>query len=249
MSSDRLAELAAAGVAIWLDDLSRLRLTSGSLDKLRREQHVVGVTTNPTIFAKAVTSADDYAAQNTELAVRQTSVAEAMRSIMGYDVRWACDVLKPAADASKGVDGRVSIEVDPTLAGDTARTVAEAKALWWLVDRDNLFIKIPATKEGIPAITATLGNGISVNVTLIFSLERYGAVIDAFFAGLEQAKANGHNLAKIGSVASFFVSRVDTEYDKRLEKIGTDEAKALRGKAALAKPKLAYKPDEEQFSS
>ncbi|GAA4246249.1 transaldolase [Dactylosporangium darangshiense] len=249
MSSDRLAELAAAGVAIWLDDLSRLRLSSGDLDKLRREQHVAGVTTNPTIFAKAVTSADAYAEQNKDLAVRETSVAEAMRAIMGYDVRWACDVMKPAADASKGVDGRVSIEVDPTLANDTARTVAEAKALWWLVDRDNLFIKIPATPEGLPAITATLAAGISVNVTLIFSLERYDAVIEAFFAGLEQAKANGHDLSKIGSVASFFVSRVDTEYDKRLEKIGTDEAKALRGKAAIANAKLAYKLYEEKFSS
>jgi len=156
MSSDRLAELAAAGVAIWLDDLSRQRLNTGGLDKLRREQHVVGVTTNPTIFAKAVTSADDYAEQNRELTLRKTSVAEAMRAIMGYDVRWACDVMKPAADASRGIDGRVSIEVDPTLAGDTSRTVAEAKALWWLVDRDNLFIKIPATREGIPAIAATL---------------------------------------------------------------------------------------------
>ncbi|MFG2037152.1 transaldolase [Dactylosporangium sp. NPDC048998] len=249
MSSDRLAELAAAGVAIWLDDLSRQRLNTGGLDKLRREQHVVGVTTNPTIFAKAVTAAEDYADQVRELALRQTAVGEAMRSIMGYDVRWACDVMKPAADASKGIDGRVSIEVDPTLANDTARTLAEAKALWWLVDRDNLFIKIPATKQGLPAITATLAEGISVNVTLIFSLERYEAVIDAFFAGLEQAKANGHDLSKIGSVASFFVSRVDTEYDKRLDKIGTDEAKALKGKAAIANAKLAYKLYEEKFSS
>ncbi|WP_433057935.1 transaldolase [Dactylosporangium sp. CS-033363] len=249
MSSDRLAELAAAGVAIWLDDLSRQRLTSGGLDKLRREQHVVGVTTNPTIFAKAVTAAEDYAEQVNDLALRETSVPEAMRSIMAHDVRWACDVLKPAADASRGVDGRVSIEVDPALAAETARTTAEAKELWWLVDRDNLFIKIPATKEGLPAITATLAQGISVNVTLIFSLERYEAVINAFFAGLEQAKENGHDLAKIGSVASFFVSRVDTEYDKRLDKIGTDEAKALKGKAAIANAKLAYQLYEQQFSS
>jgi transaldolase len=249
MSSDRLAELAAAGVAIWLDDLSRQRLTSGGLDQLRREQHVVGITTNPTIFAKAVTAAADYDDQLKELALRETAVGEAMRMVMGSDVRWACDVMKPAADASRGIDGRVSIEVDPTLAGDTARTVAEAKALWWLVDRDNLFIKIPATREGLPAITATLAEGISVNVTLIFSLERYEAVMNAFFAGLEQAKANGHDLSKIGSVASFFVSRVDSEYDKRLDKIGTDEAKALKGKAAIANAKLAYKLYEELFSS
>ncbi|MEV6925777.1 transaldolase [Dactylosporangium sp. NPDC051485] len=248
MSSDRLAELAAAGVAIWLDDLSRQRLSGGGLDKLRRDQHVAGVTTNPTIFAKAVTSAEDYASQVSDLALRETSVAEAMRSVMGYDVRWACDVMKPAADASKGIDGRVSIEVDPALAGDTARTAAEAKALWWLVDRDNLFIKIPATREGLPAITATLAEGISVNVTLIFSLERYEAVIEAFFAGIEQAKANGHDLTKIASVASFFVSRVDTEYDKRLDKIGTDEAKALKGKAAIANAKLAYQLYERKFA-
>lgn len=249
MSSDRLAELSAAGVAVWLDDLSRQRLSSGGLDKLRTEQHVVGVTTNPTIFAKALTSAEDYADQVKELALRDAQVNEAMRMLMTYDVRWACDVMKPAADASQGVDGRVSIEVDPGLAADTARTVAEAKALWWLVDRDNLFIKIPATKEGLPAITAVLAEGISVNVTLIFSLERYEAVMNAFFAGLEQAKANGHDLSKIGSVASFFVSRVDSEYDKRLDKIGTEEAKALKGKAAIANAKLAYKKYEELFSS
>ncbi|GAB3873601.1 transaldolase [Dactylosporangium cerinum] len=249
MSSDRLAELSAAGVAVWLDDLSRARLSTGGLDKLRREQHVVGVTTNPTIFAKALTSAEDYADHVKDLALRDAQVNEAMRALMTYDVRWACDVMKPAADASKGVDGRVSIEVDPGLAADTARTVAEAKALWWLVDRDNLFIKIPATREGLPAITAVLAEGISVNVTLIFSLERYEAVMNAFFAGIEQAKANGHDLSKIGSVASFFVSRVDSEYDKRLDKIGTDEAKALKGKAAIANAKLAYQKYEELFSS
>jgi len=249
MTSDRLAELSAAGVAVWLDDLSRLRLNSGGLDKLRREQHVVGVTTNPTIFAKALSAAEDYEGQVKDLKLRDASVGEAMRAMMTYDVRWACDVMKPAADASKGVDGRISIEVDPGLAADTERTIAEARALWWLVDRDNLFIKIPATREGLPAITAVLAEGISVNVTLIFSLERYEAVINAFFAGLEQAKANGHDLAKIGSVASFFVSRVDTEYDKRLDKIGSDEAKALKGKAAIANAKLAYKLYEGLFAS
>ncbi|MEV4511944.1 transaldolase [Dactylosporangium sp. NPDC049525] len=249
MSSDRLAELSAAGVAVWLDDLSRQRLSGGGLDKLRREQHVVGVTTNPTIFAKALSSAEDYADQVKDLALRDAQVNEAMRMLMTYDVRWACDVMHPAADASKGIDGRVSIEVDPGLAADTDRTIAEAKALWWLVDRPNLFIKIPATKEGLPAITAVLAEGISVNVTLIFSLERYEAVMNAFFAGLEQAKANGHDLSKIGSVASFFVSRVDTEYDKRLDKIGSEEAKALKGKAAIANAKLAYQKYEELFST
>jgi transaldolase len=247
--TDRLAELSAAGVAVWLDDLSRVRLTSGSLDKLRREQHVVGVTTNPTIFAKALADADAYDAQLRDLATQGVSVEEAVRLMTGSDVRWACDVLRPAYDASAGVDGRVSIEVDPRSAHHTAKTSAEAKALWWLVDRPNLYIKIPATEAGLPAITTTLAEGISVNVTLIFSLERYRAVMDAFLAGLEQAKANGHDLTKIGSVASFFVSRVDTEVDKRLEKIGGDEAKALKGKAAIANAQLAYEEYTKVFAT
>ena len=215
--TDRLAELSAAGVAVWLDDISRQRLATGGLDALRRDQHVVGVTSNPTIFAKALADSDDYAEQMHDLALRGVAVEEAARMITTYDVRWACDVMRPAYDASSGVDGRVSIEVDPRLAHETDRTVAEAKALWWLVDRPNLFIKIPATEAGLPAITETLAAGISVNVTLIFGLDRYEQVMDAFFAGLEQARANGHDLSEIGSVASFFVSRVDTEVDKRLE--------------------------------
>jgi transaldolase len=247
--TDRLAQLSAAGVAIWLDDLSRERLATGGLDKLRRECHVVGVTTNPTIFAKALADADVYADQVKELAVRGVDVEEATRMLTTYDVRWACDVMRPAYDASRGVDGRVSIEVDPRLANDTDRTDAEAKALWWLVDRPNLFIKIPATLEGLPAITATLAQGISVNVTLIFSLQRYEQVMEAFLAGMEQARANGHDLSKIGSVASFFVSRVDTEVDKRLDKIGTPEAQALHGKAAIANARLAYERYEKVFGS
>jgi transaldolase len=238
--TDRLAELSAAGVAVWLDDLSRVRLTSGSLDKLRREQHVVGVTTNPSIFQKALSDADAYDGQLKDVAAQGVTVEEAVRLMTGKDVRWACDVMRPAYDASNGVDGRVSIEVDPRKAHQSGPTVAEAKTLWWLVDRPNLFIKIPATEAGLPAITATLAEGISVNVTLIFSLDRYRAVMDAFLSGLEQAKANGHDLTKIGSVASFFVSRVDTEVDKRLDKIGSDEAKSLRGKAAIANAQLAY---------
>jgi transaldolase len=246
--TDRLAELAAAGVAIWLDDLSRVRLSTGTLDQLRREKHVVGVTTNPTIFAKALSDAEEYNRQLGDLTTRGVGVDEAAHMLMTYDVRWACDVMRPAYDASGGVDGRVSIEVDPRLAYETDKTVAEAKALWWLVDRPNLFIKIPATAAGLPAITATLAEGISVNVTLIFSLERYRQVMDAFLAGLEQAKANGHDLTRIGSVASFFVSRVDTEADKRLDKIGSDEAKALRGKAAIANARLAYEEYTKVFS-
>jgi transaldolase len=247
--TDRLGELSAAGVAVWLDDLSRVRLSSGGLDQLRREKHVVGVTTNPTIFAKALSDADEYNWQLRDLAVRGLAVEEAVRMLTTYDVRWACDVMRPAYDASAGVDGRVSIEVDPRLAYQTEKTVAEAKSLWWLVDRPNLFIKIPATEAGLPAITAALAEGISVNVTLIFSLDRYSAVMEAFVAGLEQAKANGHDLTKIASVASFFVSRVDTEVDRRLEKIGSDEAKALRGKAAIANARLAYERYAEVFSS
>ncbi|MFE9206932.1 transaldolase [Micromonospora sp. NPDC007230] len=247
--TDRLGELSAMGVAIWLDDLSRVRLSSGGLDQLRREKHLVGVTSNPTIFAKALSDADEYNWQLKDLAIRGVDVEEAVRMLTTYDVRWACDVMRPAYDASAGVDGRVSIEVDPRLAHETERTVAEAGALWWLIDRPNLFIKIPATEAGLPAITATLAQGISVNVTLIFSLDRYSQVMEAFLAGLEQAKANGHDLSKIGSVASFFVSRVDSEVDKRLEKIGSDQAKALRGKAAIANARLAYERYGEVFSS
>jgi transaldolase len=247
--TDRLAELSAAGVAVWLDDLSRVRLQSGSLDRMRREQHVVGVTTNPTIFAKALADADAYDRQLKDLATQAVTVEEAVRLLTAYDVRWACDVMKPAYDASAGVDGRVSIEVDPRSAYLTDKTVSEAKTLWWLVDRPNLFIKIPATEAGLPAITATLAQGISVNVTLIFSLERYRKVMDAFLSGLEQAKSNGHDLTKIGSVASFFVSRVDTEVDKRLDKIGSDEAKALKGKAAIANAQLAYEAYTEVFAT
>ncbi|WBB91720.1 transaldolase [Verrucosispora sp. WMMC514] len=249
MTTDRLGELTAAGVAVWLDDLSRVRLNSGGLDQLRQEKHVVGVTTNPTIFAKALSDADTYDWQLRDLAARGVDVEEAVRMLTTYDVRWACDVMRPAYDASGGVDGRVSIEVDPRLAHEAERTVAEAKALWWLVDRPNLFIKIPATQDGLPAITATLAEGISVNVTLIFGLDRYSEVMEAFLAGMEQAKANGHDLSKIASVASFFVSRVDSEVDKRLEKIGSDDAKALRGKAAVANARLAYERYSEVFGS
>ncbi|HEV2348120.1 MAG TPA: transaldolase [Actinocrinis sp.] len=247
--SERLEKLAGAGVAIWLDDLSRERISSGNLAALLREKNVVGVTTNPTIFQKAISGSAIYNGQIRELAVRGVTVDEAVRMITARDVRDAADVLRPAYDASAGQDGRVSIEVDPRLAHKTTATVAEAKQLWWLVDRDNVFIKIPATREGLPAIAATLAQGISVNVTLIFSIERYKAVMDAFLDGMEQAYANGHDLSKIASVASFFVSRVDTEVDKRLKKLGTAEATALLGKAAVANARLAYAAYEEVFGS
>ncbi|RKS73297.1 transaldolase [Actinomadura pelletieri DSM 43383] len=247
--SDNLKALSDEGVSIWLDDISRERLRSGNLAELVKDRHVVGVTSNPTIFAKALSKGDAYDDQVRDLAVLGVDVEEASRAIITRDIRWGCDVLRPVYDRTDGLDGRVSIEVDPRLAGDTRATAAEAKMLWWLVDRPNLFIKIPATKAGLAAITSTLAEGISVNVTLIFSLERYGEVIDAFFAGLEQARENGHDLTKITSVASFFVSRVDTEIDKRLDKIGSDEAKALRSKAGVANARLAYALYEEKFGT
>ncbi|GAA3231962.1 transaldolase [Actinocorallia longicatena] len=244
--SDNLKALSDEGVSIWLDDVSRERLRTGNLEQLVREKNVVGVTSNPSIFASALSKGDAYDEQLHEYAVRGVSVDEASRLIPAYDIRWACDVLKPVFDRTDGVDGRVSIEVDPRLARNTEATTGEAKALSWLIDRPNLLIKIPATVEGLPSITATLAEGISVNVTLIFSLERYGQVIDAFMAGLEQARANGHDLSKIHSVASFFVSRVDTEIDKRLEKLGKPE---LKGKAGVANAQLAYELYEQKFAS
>jgi transaldolase len=244
-----LKRLSDEGVAIWLDDLSRKRITSGNLSELIGQSHVVGVTTNPSIFQKAITQGDGYDQQLADLAARKVTVEEAIRMITTADVRDAADVLRPVFDATGGQDGRVSIEVDPRLAHDTPATIAEAKQLAWLVDRPNTLIKIPATKAGLPAITEVIGKGISVNVTLIFSLERYRAVMDAYLAGLEKAKAAGLDLSRIRSVASFFVSRVDTEVDKRLEKIATAEAKALKGKAALANARLAYQAYEEVFST
>ncbi len=198
--TDRLGELSAAGVAVWLDDISRQRLESGGLDALRRDQHVVGVTSNPTIFAKALEDLDAYGEQLKHLKLRGVAVEEATRMITTYDVRWACDVMRPAYDASQGIDGRVSIEVDPRLANETEKTIAEASQLWWLVDRENLYIKIPATEAGLPAITATLAAGISVNVTLIFSLDRYDAVMDAFLerAGAGQGQRLQPGQARLG---------------------------------------------------
>jgi transaldolase len=233
-------------VSVWLDDISRDRLRTGNLQALIDDMHVVGVTSNPTIFAHALSSGNAYDQQVADLKSYGVSVEEASRVITTYDIRWACDVLRPVYDATDGQDGRVSIEVDPRLARNTTASIAEARALWWAVDRPNLFIKIPATVEGLPAITQAISEAISVNVTLIFSLERHGAVIDAYMAGLEQAAAAGHDLSKIRSVASFFVSRVDTEVDGRLDKLGTPEAAALRGKAAIANARLAYELFEQK---
>ena len=248
MTNERLAALAAAGVSIWLDDLSRERLRSGNLQQLINEMSVVGVTTNPTIFAAALANGAAYDEQVRELAARGASIQDAIREITVADVQQACDVFSGTWETTGGVDGRVSLEVDPGLARDTEATVAQALDLWKAVDRPNLLVKIPATEAGLPAITRAIAEGVSVNVTLIFSVERYRAVMGAFLDGLERAAANGHPLAGIASVASFFVSRVDTEIDKRLEKIGTDEALALRGKAGIANSRLAYAAFQEVFS-
>ncbi|MFJ1608937.1 transaldolase [Streptomyces sp. NPDC088253] len=244
-----LKRLSDEGVSIWLDDLSRKRIASGNLAELVETRHVVGVTTNPSIFQAAIGSGEGYEEQLADLAERGVTVDEAVRMMTTADVRAAADILRPVHDATAGRDGRVSIEVDPRLAHNTGATVAEAKQLAWLVDRPNVMIKIPATKAGLPAITEVIGLGISVNVTLIFSLERYREVMDAYLAGLEKAKAAGIDLATIHSVASFFVSRVDSEIDKRLTKVGTDEALALKGRAALANARLAYEAYEEVFAS
>jgi transaldolase len=233
-------------VSVWLDDISRDRLRTGNLQMLIDDYHVVGVTSNPTIFAHALANGDAYDEQLADLKTRGVSVEEASRLITTYDIRWGCDVLRPAYDATGGQDGRVSIEVDPRVARDTAKTSAEARALWWMVDRPNLFIKIPATLEGLPAITQAISEGISVNVTLIFSLQRHSEVIDAYMAGLEKAAAAGLDISRIRSVASFFVSRVDTEVDARLDKLGTPEAEALRGTAAIANARLAYELFEQK---
>ncbi|MYS81719.1 transaldolase [Embleya scabrispora] len=247
--TEPLRRLSAEGVAVWLDDLSRTRLESGNLQELVRDREVVGVTTNPAIFQKAITGNDVYDTQLRDLAVRGVTVEEAVRMITAADVRQACDVLRPVYEATNGVDGRVSIEVDPRLAHKSEPTIAEARQLWWLVDRPNLFIKIPATKAGLPAISQALAEGISVNVTLIFSLARYREVMEAYVEGIERARVAGLDISEIESVASFFVSRVDTEIDKRLKALGTDEAEKAAGKAAVANARLAYQAYEEVFGT
>ena len=247
LEHDRLGELTAQGVSVWLDDIGRERLVSGSLAALVRDFHVRGVTSNPTIFQHAMAHGTAYDQQIHDLALRGVSQDEASREMTTYDIRWGCDVLRPVYDESGGVDGRVSIEVDPRDASDTDKTIAEARSLWWTVDRPNLFVKIPATLAGLPAITTCLAEGISINVTLIFSLERYSQVIDAFMAGLEAA--SDADVRSLASVASFFVSRMDTEVDKRLDAIGSPEAMAMRGKAAVANARLAYELFEQRLDT
>ncbi len=244
--TDHLQDLSNAGVSIWLDDLSRELIESGELKRLIDEDHVVGVTTNPSIFASALAKGEKYTPQVRELAASGADVDQTVFKLTTTDVRSACDVLKPVYDATNGVDGRVSIEVSPLLAHDAEATFASAKELWAEVGRENLFIKIPATTEGGEAISDTLGEGISVNVTLIFGLQRYQEVMEAYVTGLEKARDNGHDLSTIESVASFFVSRVDTEIDNRIEKSGADTS--LKGKAGVANARLAYQAYEEFFT-
>ncbi len=243
--TDNLKQLTEAGVSIWLDDLSRERIETGNLAELVENDHVVGVTTNPSIFAAALSDGERYDAQVRELAAEGADVDKTVFALTTTDVRDACDVLAPVFEATGGVDGRVSIEVSPEIAHDTDKTLESARELWKTVDRHNLFIKIPATTAGAPAITDTLADGISVNVTLIFGLDRYQAVMDAYLEGLERARDNGQDLSKIQSVASFFVSRVDSEIDKRLDDV--DGGAALKGKAAVANARLAYRLYEKTF--
>jgi transaldolase len=245
--TERLKALSDAGVSIWLDDLSRERIETGNLAELVKNKSVVGVTTNPTIFASAISEGERYDDEVRSLVADGADVDKVVLELTTSDVQAACDVLRPTYDATDGVDGRVSIEVAPTLAFDTDATLASARELWSAVDRENLFVKIPATTEGAPAITDALADGISINVTLIFGLGRYANVMDAYLKGLEKALDAGQDLSRIHSVASFFVSRVDTEIDKRLEEIGTDEALALRGKAGVANARLAYRDYQKFF--
>ena len=246
-----LHDLAAAGVAVWLDDLNRPMIESGALAEVVGRVGVVGITTNPTIFAKAIGAGTGYDGHLRDLALRGTAIGETVRLLTAWDVRTACDVIRPVYERTGGRDGRVSIEVDPRISGDTERTVAEARGLWWLVDRPNLYIKIPATDAGLPAISTCLAEGISVNVTLIFSVARYEAVLDAFLTGLERRAAAGESLAGVESVASFFLSRVDIEVDRRLADGGrnVDELDRVRGKAAIANARLAYAVFEDSLAS
>lgn len=249
MTNANTAALSQAGVSIWLDDLSRELTQGGGLQQLVDERSVVGVTSNPTIFASALAKGERYTDQVKQLVADGASVDEVVNAITTTDVRDACDLFAPVFERTGRVDGRVSLEVDPRLSHQTQETVGSARSLWATVDRPNLLIKIPATVEGLPAITTVVSEGISVNVTLIFSLDRYRGVMNAYLTGLEQAREKGLDLSTIASVASFFVSRVDSDVDSQLDAIGTEEAKALKGRAGLANARLAYSAFEEVVAS
>ncbi len=241
-----IQEVSAAGTSIWLDDLSRAKITSTDAHALPariQNSGVVGVTTNPSIFSAAISGAAEYASDIAQM--KSLHVDEVVRKLTTDDVRQACDVFTSIYQATNGVDGRVSIEVDPRLAHDTEGTISAGKELWEIIDRPNLMIKVPATIEGLPAITALIAAGISVNVTLIFSVKRYGQVIEAYMNGIEQCE----NPSQVHSVASFFISRIDSSVDGLLKKNGSVEATALLGKAAIANAHLAYQLFEEKFST
>ena len=245
MTSSRLHQLSEQGQSVWLDFVSREALEDGTIERMIREDAVVGLTSNPTIFQKAIGAGDHYDDQLREVLQRTEDGKEAFLALAVRDIQAACDLLKEAFDRSGGVDGFVSIEVDPRLAADRDATVEEAKRLKGLVDRENVYIKIPATPAGIGAIEDTIAAGIAVNVTLIFSIERHREVMEAYLSGLERLVESGGDPTHVPSVASFFVSRVDTEADKRLEEAG---AKELRGKLAVANAKLAYQAYKEVFA-
>jgi transaldolase len=249
MSSSPSSRISDIGVSIWLDDLSKDRLTSGSLQSLMDNHHVVGVTSNPTIFAQAVAGSDSYQDDLVAMAASGATPEEAVFEVMIRDIQGACELMQTVFEETDGQDGRVSLEVSPLLAHDTAGTIAQARELWSRVDRPNLMIKIPATKAGLPAITEVIGEGISVNVTLIFSLERYAEVIDAYFSGVEKALDRNIDVSQIRSVASFFVSRVDSAVDGRLDSVGTQEAVALRSLSAVANARLAYELFAQQHGT
>ncbi|MEU1415205.1 transaldolase [Streptomyces sp. NPDC005731] len=248
--SDPLTHLTAHDVAVWLDDLDRRALESGELPSLIHAGKVTGITSNPTIFQAAIgDGTGPYRGQLEELRRQGADVDQALQALTTHDVRKACDLLRPTYEASDGIEGYVSVEVSPLVAHDTAATLTEACLLRQLVDRPNILIKVPATEEGVYAMSLLLAEGISVNMTLLFSLRRYREVIHAFFDGLERARAQGRPLAPIASVASFFVSRVDTAVDARLAQQGGSTQAALQGRAALANARLAYHLYEKEFST
>jgi transaldolase len=248
MAESRLHKLSARGQSVWIDSLSREMLETGELAKLMEEDAVVGVTSNPSIFQKALEGEGWYDEQLKELA-DESDLNEVFIALASRDIEHACDLMAPVHERSGGIDGFVSMEVDPTLAHDTEATLAQALRLHEAIDRPNLYVKIPGTKEGLPAIEECIARGKSINVTLIFSLERYAEVVEAYLRGLERLRESGGDLSKVLSVASFFVSRVDTEADKRLEAIGTEEALGVRGQLAIANAKLAYQHYQEISAS
>jgi transaldolase len=246
MTQSRLHELSALGQSVWIDYLSRDLLRTGELARMLVEDAVVGVTSNPTIFQKALSSGSAYDEQLAEVLAETDDPKEVFIRLAGADVGEACDLLRPVWDETNGGDGFVSIEVDPNLAYDTEATTAQATRLHAEIDRPNLFVKIPATKPGLPAIEDMIAKGKSINVTLIFSLERYVEVAEAYIRGLQRLAAAGGDVSAVASVASFFVSRVDTEADRRLDELGGHED--LKGTLAVANAKLAYQRYKELFA-